>query len=221
MADFKISGEHSGNICPQCKALFKYPNIPKSLPNCSHVYCVICLRRIFEDEIYSSEIKCPQCQAEIPIQEAAEIDELETNEEHMRLADTRNLLEQTGTAELTMREKTTQLQVEVQETTGSVHGACVATEAKLYKKCQIHTGEDIVYYCLTCDERICLKCVVPKHLNHDVKDFEEAHSVLQKRIQEKLQVASKHAEIWKQKTIGTKGQANCISDIFGRRVRAN
>ena len=410
MADFNISGEHLGSTCPQCKALFKYPNIPKNLPNCSHVYCVICLRQSYEDEIYSSHMKCPQCQAEILIQEVTEIDELETNEEHMRLAekqndltcnesqhsdcsqdgylatipelsikktdntsayvnleyrhlsgkvreddpetsvrsgsdsnrttsratpnenlneqppfdskseqgvtnagtskcrnetdydvtknesetdaypegesdttektnetprdksanhpgldsvsvdpvvdsdacklsykadtdkakdesqthnlcagsdsndvsseasqdksvnqpafdtdlDTRNALEETGAEELTLGEQTTQLQVEVRKTTESVKEACAAKAAQLYKNCQIHTGEDIVYYCLTCVERICLRCVVPKHLNHDVKDLEEANSVLQRRIQEKLHVASKHAEIWKQKILTLK-----------------
>ena len=74
-------------VCSLCQSLFKQPNVPKTLPNCSHVFCILCLDQLLEKDLYSPcIIKCPDCQTVIQIPEGG-VTELLTDQELSRLAE--------------------------------------------------------------------------------------------------------------------------------------
>ena len=66
-----------------------------------------------------------------------------------------------------------------------------------YRKCQLHTNYDIIFFCLMCEEQLCSKCFVAAHLQHDVKSLEEVASVFRSNIKEKLDKQIAHSVVWK------------------------
>ena len=75
---------------------------------------------------------------------------------------------------------------------------------RTYRKCRQHSLEDVVFYCLPCEEQICQRCLVPKHLHHDVNNLEDAINLFRAKINEKLQMATAQAINWKRDLIKLK-----------------
>ena len=75
-----------------------------------------------------------------------------------------------------------------------------------YRECQVgqHTNSYITFFCLMCEELICPRCLVAAHLQHDVKNLEEAASLFRSKIQEKLDGAIKHSNVWTQQILKLK-----------------
>ena len=64
--------------------------------------------------------------------------------------------------------------------------------------CRQHTEKQLMYYCFKCNEYICPRCVVPDHLQHDVKTIENASDECRQKIREQIEtVTSKHERDWK------------------------
>ena len=56
----KFTSEAEADLtCPVCFQCFVKPHEPKNLPKCSHIFCLLCLKKMTEKG--QKEIACPQC----------------------------------------------------------------------------------------------------------------------------------------------------------------
>ncbi|XP_072162967.1 uncharacterized protein [Diadema setosum] len=171
--------------CPICLTLF---NQPKSL-TCSHTFCKDCLQRISQTQ---KTITCPICRKETPLP-SGDVDKLQTNIPLSSLVDEVKVTSPTCTV-CEMDNKSPALcycqdcgkymckACEKSHSTWkpfSNHEVVSVSEVlsgkvplKMRRKCKKHPNDDEECFCTGCQEYVCCKCGMLKHLKagHDIEE---------------------------------------------------
>ena len=155
--------------CPVCSKLFVNPYNPKELPQCQHVCCEICLATLVKEEQNSEGriIVCPECEMESDIPDGG-IAEMKTN---LRL---QNLAEK--------QEKYTTLKIR--------NRLQLDNDNEKFDRCENHQSESVLFYCVSCADPICQRCLVPDHLNHVVKEQEVILNIQRQQISEQIEAGN-------------------------------
>ena len=155
--------------CPMCSKLFVNPYNPKELPQCQHVCCEICLANLVKEEQNSERriIVCPECEIESDIPDGG-IAEIKTN---LRL---QNLAEK--------QEKYTTLKIR--------NRLQLDNDNENFDRCANHQSESVLFYCVSCSDPICQRCLVPDHLNHVVKEQEVIINIQKQQISEQIEAGN-------------------------------
>ena len=167
MAESFIKAAQSELTCPICMELFIEPHNPKNMPECSHVICEICLKKLREKapKKRSFKVKCPECRKSMKIP-SNNISALKTN---LRL---RNL------AELAKNQPTR------------------PKEEISVPVCGQHDGEKMHYYCESCNELACQACLTLSHQGHKIEGAKERYTKHAKEIDSILTRAHAKIENW-------------------------
>ena len=162
-------------LCPVCQDLFTPPRNPKVLPDCQHVVCEICL-----PDVVGRFRNCPECRTVISVP----IEAIRTN---VKL---RNL------AEITHRQKEKALKSRL------VRDNMRKKWERIEPRRCDHTTE-AAFYCCTCEEPICPKCLEHGHQLHDYQTPDtmeiEIASMVKEMEKERKSLDAKLEERTKQK----------------------
>ncbi len=158
--------------CAICLEDYKDPKVLQ----CFHVFCENCLghrRMVVQNEEGGRSLLCPTCRQTTPIppngvsglQSAFHINHLLEIQESLKKSKDSVSCERGGESNITTSSK----------------------KVPLY--CPEHANKELELYCRTCENLICLKCVINggKHQNHDCVEISEAFKMYKEEVTPSLE----------------------------------